>query len=68
MSKEELRQEHAPDEIRVEPWLAVMLLAIVPMLVAFAVGREYVMHLATVSGILFLAGTAMFVAHERRRR
>ena len=54
------------DSPRLHPWLAVMLLAIVPMLAALAL-RELVMHLATISGILFAAGGAMFIAEERRR-
>jgi hypothetical protein len=55
------------DSPRVDRWLAVMLLAIVPMLAALAL-RELVMHLATISGILFASGGAMFIAQERRRR
>lgn len=55
------------DTPKLEPWLAVMLLAMVPMLVALAV-RELLMHMATVSGILFAAAIGMLVVQERRRR
>ena len=56
------------DTPKLEPWLAVMLLAIVPMLVALAASRELLMHMATVSGILFAAAIGMLVVQERRRR
>jgi len=56
------------DTPRLEPWLAVMLLAIVPMLVALAFSRELLMHMATVSAILFAAAIGMLVVQERRRR
>jgi hypothetical protein len=70
MSKEEMLPEttHDTDTPRLEPWLLVMLTAIVPMVVALVVGKEFVLHFATVSGILFVAGLAMFIAQERRRR
>ena len=69
MSNEENRRDEslAADSPRVEPWLVVMLLAIVPMLVALTLSH-LVMHLATISGILFVAATAMLVVQERRRR
>ena len=56
------------DAPRLEPWLAMMLIAIIPMLAAFAVSRDFVMHLAAISGILFAAGTAMLIVQERRKR
>ena len=56
------------DTPRLEPWLAVMLLAIVPMLVALAVSRELLMHMATVSTVLFAAAVGMLIVQERRRR
>ena len=55
------------DAPKFEPWLAVMLLAIVPMLAALAVSREFVLHLTAVSSILFVAGIGMLVVQERRR-
>ena len=58
----------SPDAPKFEPWLAVMLLAIVPMIAALAVSREFVLHLAAVSSILFVAGIGMLVVQERRRR
>ena len=56
------------DTPKLEPWLVVMLIAIVPMLAALAVPRDFVMHLAAVSGILFVAAIGMLVVQERRRR
>ena len=53
---------------RLEPWLAVMLLAIVPMVAALVLPRELVMHLATVAGMLFTTGIVMLVVQERRKR
>jgi purine-cytosine permease-like protein len=52
---------------RLEPWLIVMLLAIVPMLVA-VVSRDLVMHLGAISVILFVAAIGMLVVQERRSR
>jgi hypothetical protein len=70
MSNEENRRDEtlAPDTPRLEPWLIVMLLAIVPMLVALAVPNDLVMHLAAISGILFAVGAALLLVQERRRR
>ena len=69
MSETEMNRdgELGTDAPRLDPWLVVMLLAIVPMLAALVV-RDLVMHLATISGILFAAGVAMLFAQERRRR
>jgi len=53
---------------RLEPWLAVMLLAIVPMAAALVLPRELVMHLAAVAGMLFTTGFVMLVVQERRKR
>jgi hypothetical protein len=53
---------------RLEPWLAVMLLAIVPMLAALLLSRELVLHLASVSAILFAAAIGMLIVQERRKR
>ena len=70
MSESNLDREEHPGAAtpRLEPWLAVMLVAIVPMLVALFVSRELVLHLGTISGILFVAAVGMLVAQERRRR
>jgi hypothetical protein len=69
MSNEENREETLDsDTPRLEPWLIVMLLAIVPMLVALAVPNDLVMHLAAISGILFVTGTGLLIVQERRRR
>jgi hypothetical protein len=56
--------EEAP---RLEPWLGVSLLAIVPMLVAFVIPKEHVVFAAAISGILLVVGLAMLVVQERRR-
>ena len=53
---------------RLEPWLAVMLVAIVPMIAALVLPRELVMHLAAVAGMLFATGIVMLVVQERRKR
>jgi hypothetical protein len=53
---------------RLEPWLAVMLAAIVPMLAALLLSRELVLHLASVSAILFAAAIGMLIVQERRKR
>jgi len=53
---------------RLEPWLAVMLLDIVPMVAALVLPRELVMHLAAVAGMLFTTGFVMLVVQERRKR
>jgi hypothetical protein len=70
MSTEEMHRDDnsGADVPRLEPWLVVMLIAIVPMLAALALPRELVMHLATIAGMLFLVGAAMLVVQERRRR
>ena len=52
---------------RLEPWLGVSLLAIVPMLVAFIIPKEHVVFAAAISGILLIVGLAMLVVQERRR-
>lgn len=56
------------DAPRLEPWLGVSLLAIVPMLVAFAVPRSLVIYNAAISGILLVIGVGMLVVQERRNR
>jgi hypothetical protein len=63
--QDESRSIEAP---RLEPWLIVMLLAIVPMLAALILSRELVYHLASVSAILFAAAVAMLIVQERRKR
>jgi hypothetical protein len=52
---------------RLEPWLSVSLLAIVPMLVAFLIPKEHVIFAAAISGILLVVGLAMLVVQERKR-
>lgn len=69
MSTEETRRDeslgaHTP---RLEPWLVVMLVAIVPMLAALALPRELVPHLTAIAGMLFAVGSAMLFVQERRR-
>jgi len=68
MSTEETRRDDSlgADIPRLESWLAVMLIAIVPMLAALAL-PELVSHLATIAGMLFVAGGAMLFVQERRR-
>lgn len=70
MSTEEMRREDnlGADTPRLEPWLVLMLIAIVPMLAALALPRELVMHLGTIAGMLFVVGAAMLFVQERRRR
>ena len=69
MSTEETRGDEGlgTNIPRLEPWLVVMLIAIVPMLAALALPREFVMHLATIAGMLFVVGAAMLFVQERRR-
>lgn len=69
MSNAEVNRDPDPgaDTPRLERWLVLMLLAVVPMLGALAV-RDLVMHLAAISGLLFAAGVALLIAQERRRR
>jgi len=70
MSTEETRRDDAlgADVPRFEPWLVMMIMAIVPMLAALALPRELVAHLATIAGMLFVIGAAMLFVQERRRR
>ena len=70
MSTEEMRRDDhlGADTPRLEPWLVVMLIAIVPMLAALALPRELVAHLATIAGMLFVVGAAMLFVQERRKR
>jgi len=70
MSTEEARRDDGlgADIPRVEPWLVVMVIAIIPMLAALALPRELVLHLATIAGMLFAIGAAMLFVQERRRR
>lgn len=70
MSNPNLRQDDSPgtEAPRLEPWLAVMLVAIVPMLAALLLSRELVFHLASVSAILFVAAIGMLIVQERRKR
>lgn len=56
------------DTPRLEPWLVMSLLAIVPMIVAFAIPKTFVLYTAAISGILLVVGLAMLVVQERRRR
>ena len=63
------QDENARNEVpRLEPWLGVMLLAIVPMLAALLLSRELVLHLASVSAILFAAAVGMLIVQERKNR
>ena len=55
------------DAPRLEPWLVVALLAIIPMLLAFAIPKSLVIFAAAISGILLVIGLAMLVVQERRR-
>jgi hypothetical protein len=55
------------DAPRLEPWLLVSLLAIAPMIVAFAIPKALVVFAAAISGILLVVGLAMLVVQERRR-
>ena len=70
MSKSTLSREEtlAAESPRLERWLILMLLALVPMIAALLVERAFVTHLAAVSGVLFVAGLAMFFRGERRTR
>ena len=52
---------------KLEPWLVVSLLAIVPMVIALVIPNELVLYLAVISGILLVIGVAMLVVQERRR-
>lgn len=65
LEQDEMTGNEAP---RLEPWLAVMLLAIVPMVAALLLSRELVLHLASVSAILFAAAVGMLIVQERRKR
>ena len=56
------------DAPRLEPWLVVSLLAIVPMLVAFAIPKSRVIFAAAISAILLVVGLGMLVVQERARR
>jgi len=68
MSNTDTQQENShADTPRLDAWLIVLLLSIVPILAALAV-RELVYHLATISAILFAAGLGMLMVQERRRR
>jgi len=55
------------DTPRLERWLAVMLLAIVPMVAALLLPRDLVLHLAGIAALLFATGLVMLVVQERRR-
>jgi uncharacterized membrane protein YtjA (UPF0391 family) len=55
------------DTPRLERWLAVMLLAIVPMVAALLLPRGLVLHLAGIAALLFATGLVMLVVQERRR-
>jgi hypothetical protein len=55
------------DTPRLERWLAVMLLAIVPMVAALLLPRDLVLHLAGIAVLLFATGLVMLVVQERRR-
>ena len=55
------------DTPRLEPWLAVMLIAIVPMIAALLLPRDFVLHLAGIAAMLFATGLVMLVVQERRR-
>ena len=70
MSNANLNQDETlgAEAPRLEPWLAVMLVAIVPMLAALLLSRELVFHLASVSAILFVAAIGMLIVQERRKR
>ena len=70
MSNANLDQDEnlGPEAPRLEPWLVVMLLAIVPMLAALLLSRELVFHLASVSAILFAAALGMLIVQERRKK
>jgi hypothetical protein len=60
----DIDSDHAP---RLEPWLGISLLAVVPMLAAFLIPKEHIVFAAAISGILLIVGIAMLVVQERRR-
>jgi hypothetical protein len=43
------------------------LLAIVPMIIAFALPKGFVLHAAAISGMLFIIGLVMLVVQERNK-
>jgi hypothetical protein len=69
MSETEIHRDNSHDagSPRLDPWLIVLLLSIVPMLASLA-ARDLVYHLAGISAILFAAALGMLKMQERRRR
>jgi hypothetical protein len=80
LAQEERRREEAPrgslgdyrppveyhEAPRLEPWLVVSLLAVIPMIVAFAIPKAMVIYAAAISGILLVTGVGMLIAQERK--
>lgn len=63
----ERETDSSVDTPRLEPWLVVMLIAIVPMVAALLLPRDLVFHLAGIAALLFTTGLAMLIVQERRR-
>lgn len=60
---------HHDDEIpRMEPWLWVLLAALVPVVLAFVLPRSLMTWLFCASGLLVLVGLVIFATQERRNR
>ena len=52
---------------RVEPWLIVSFLALIPFALAFYLPTEWQPYLFVAGGLLGVAGGAMLVRQERRK-
>ena len=62
---------HDDDNPRFEPWLGAIASSFLPWVAAFYLPKAFVVPLATVSGLLFMAGLVMLriqTVREKRER
>jgi hypothetical protein len=51
----------------IEPWLRISFLALVPLILAFYLAREWQPYLFVAGGLLLVASAVMLVRQERRK-
>ena len=61
------RDEEFDRHPSIEPWLRVSFLALVPLILAFYLAREWQPYLFVAGGLLLVASAVMLVRQERRK-
>ena len=61
------RDEEIDRHPSIEPWLRMSFLALVPLILAFYLAREWQPYLFVAGGLLLVASAVMLVRQERRK-